>query len=202
MITAHANAPQGSVAKLPFYRPSDFPASAAILCRNSAPLLGFAFALLRRNVACHVLGRDIAAGLERLLDKVAGDSPVETQQRLAAYATAESRRLESRNKFQEASNVRDRCACLALFLGEPTLSAARWRITSLFKSGPGITLSTIHKAKGLEWETVFLLDRDALQPSRWARAPWEQQQEQNLLYVAVTRAKLNLFYIKSGCWKD
>lgn len=37
-------------------------------------------------------------------------------------------------------------------------------------------------------------------PSKWAQKSWELKQENNLLYVAVTRAKLNLRYISSGRW--
>jgi superfamily I DNA/RNA helicase len=65
-----------------------------------------------------------------------------------------------------------------------------------------LTLSTVHKAKGLEFETVFILDRDKYMPSRYAVQAWQKTQEQNLLYVAVTRAKLRLVYINSECWKS
>ena len=65
-----------------------------------------------------------------------------------------------------------------------------------------LTLSTIHKAKGLEWPTVFILDARTLMPSKWAQLPWQKVQERNLQYVAVTRAKLNCFYITSNCWRS
>lgn len=204
MITAAPSAPEGLVSTLPAYGVADFPADAAILCRNGAPLVAFAFALLRRGSACHILGRDIAGGLERLLDKVAqGDNKNDAQIALIRYCARESDKLRKRGKAQEADNLEDRCRCLALFIDNsgPRIAGVRVTLTKLFASGPGITLATIHKAKGLEWSTVFLLDRDALMPSRWATTPEARRQEQNLLYVAVTRAKLNLYYIKSGSWK-
>ena len=55
-----------------------------------------------------------------------------------------------------------------------------------------LTLSTIHKAKGREWERVFWLDRSGTCPNRWARQAWQVQQEHNLCYVAATRAKAEL----------
>jgi superfamily I DNA/RNA helicase len=55
-----------------------------------------------------------------------------------------------------------------------------------------LVLSTIHKAKGREWERVFWLDRIGTCPSKWARQAWQQDQEKNLMYVAATRAKSEL----------
>jgi len=56
------------------------------------------------------------------------------------------------------------------------------------KSGP--ILSTIHKTKGLEFDHVYLLRPDLL-PAPWVDEDDEEsmQQEKNLEYVAVTRAK-------------
>ncbi|MDE5831215.1 MAG: ATP-binding domain-containing protein, partial [Clostridia bacterium] len=58
----------------------------------------------------------------------------------------------------------------------------------------GICLSTIHKAKGLEADNVYILCRSTM-PSKLAQQNWEKQQEQNLIYVAYTRAKHTLGFI-------
>ena len=58
----------------------------------------------------------------------------------------------------------------------------------------GVCLSTIHKAKGLEADNVFILC-ESLMPSKYAKKKWELDAEQNLLYVAITRAKKSLNYI-------
>ena len=70
-------------------------------------------------------------------------------------------------------------------------------IDNLFKDGIEniLVLSTIHKSKGREWQTVFWLDRANLCPSKWARQAWQKQQEKNLMYVAATRAMENLIEI-------
>lgn len=60
---------------------------------------------------------------------------------------------------------------------------------------PGITLSTVHKAKGLEADKVFIL-MPQLMPCVWAVSEREMIQEQNLIYVARTRAKKELIYIR------
>ncbi len=64
-----------------------------------------------------------------------------------------------------------------------------------------VVLCSIHKSKGLEWPTVFFLDRNLL-PSKFATQPWQRKQEANLGYVAVTRSMHTLYYISSDCWKQ
>jgi superfamily I DNA/RNA helicase len=69
-------------------------------------------------------------------------------------------------------------------------------IDAVFTQGKGVTLSTVHKAKGLEAERAFLLDH-ALHDSftQRARQQWQREQERNILYVAITRAKGDLVYM-------
>jgi len=61
-----------------------------------------------------------------------------------------------------------------------------------------ITLSTIHSAKGLEWHSVFLISMiDGYLPSFQSLADKDDlEEERRLLYVALTRAKDNLFICK------
>lgn len=61
-----------------------------------------------------------------------------------------------------------------------------------------LTLSTIHSAKGLEWECVFLIYcAEGHLPSYLSLENKEQiEEERRLFYVALTRAKENLFLLK------
>ena len=63
------------------------------------------------------------------------------------------------------------------------------------KDEPPLVLSTIHSAKGLEFDTVFLLHAlDGVLPSAYALASGdEEDEERRLLYVAVTRAETELY---------
>jgi DNA helicase-2/ATP-dependent DNA helicase PcrA len=57
-----------------------------------------------------------------------------------------------------------------------------------------MVLSTIHQAKGLEWDTVFILHlAEGSFPSRRALAEDGMEEERRLFYVAVTRARKHLF---------
>ena len=56
-----------------------------------------------------------------------------------------------------------------------------------------VTLSTIHAAKGLEWEYVFIIGlTEGYLPISYAQTETEIREEQRLLYVGLTRAKKEL----------
>ncbi|MQW75595.1 AAA family ATPase [Nocardioides sp. dk4132] len=57
----------------------------------------------------------------------------------------------------------------------------------------GVTLATFHAAKGLEWDSVFLCGlQDGTMPITYAESPAEIEEERRLLYVGMTRARLDL----------
>ena len=64
-------------------------------------------------------------------------------------------------------------------------------------SGNCIKLSTIHRAKGLEAQRVFILNFDELPHFKPSQKHWESLQEKNLKYVAITRAMKELYLVKS-----
>lgn len=54
----------------------------------------------------------------------------------------------------------------------------------------GVTFSTLHAAKGLEWDAVFLIGvSEGLLPISMAQTPAAREEERRLLYVGVTRAR-------------
>ena len=81
------------------------------------------------------------------------------------------------------ANISDRAGLLDTFLdGGGSIQEIRARIKATFADTPkadAIMCSTVHKAKGLEAEQVFLL----------AKGFWRDGEEDNVCYVAVTRAK-------------
>lgn len=77
----------------------------------------------------------------------------------------------------------------------PNAGALLERFLFLAKTGGGVgvTLGTIHAAKGLEWEAVCVTGCvEGQLPSVYAKTASEIEEERRLLYVAVTRAKKHL----------
>ncbi|QNE25397.1 ATP-dependent DNA helicase UvrD2 [Streptomyces sp. INR7] len=57
----------------------------------------------------------------------------------------------------------------------------------------GVTLASLHAAKGLEWDAVFLVGlTDGMLPITYAKTDDQVEEERRLLYVGVTRARLHL----------
>lgn len=168
----------------------------AILCRNNAPLLKIAFKLLRQNTAVTMLGRDIGKTLVALSRKVLPDDDMlapECVQTVEQWRSSQVALANANGQEEKVANLHDQAECLlAVIEGAlaETASAIRWYLKELFERSSGhVVISTIHRAKGLEWDCVLHLDSWRI-PSKFAmQSPIQMQQEQNLLYVCETRTK-------------
>lgn len=71
--------------------------------------------------------------------------------------------------------------------------------------GESVTLSTLHSAKGLEYESVYLIDvNEGIMPYKKAVLDGDIEEERRMFYVGMTRAKknLHLFSVKQLNQKD
>jgi len=171
----------------------------AILCRKNAPLTSLAFRLLKANIPCRIEGRDIGQQLTHLCKKFKPTDKTHLTSSLRKHLTEQACKL-SPYKF---SILEDKISCITSVLAMPEILSVEdfyKKIELLFSDydpnlPPRLTLSSIHKSKGLEWPTVYLLGRNLWQPSPFASQPWMLSQETNLTYVAITRAKVNLIEV-------
>lgn len=86
----------------------------------------------------------------------------------------------------------------SIFIDAKNLNELIKKIEKLVSDDPNaIKLSTIHKAKGLENERVFILDYDKLPLKKDNHKMWEKIQEDNLKYVALTRTKNTLYLVNA-----
>jgi DNA helicase-2/ATP-dependent DNA helicase PcrA len=150
-----------------------------------------------------------ALALARLVAAVRADATagatveVQTERLLAYYRPL----MERLYPDDAASRADDLDAFAALAAAAPS-RAAFLETLALdpidYSAGPAegtfadeapLVLSTIHSAKGLEFDTVFLIHAlDGILPSHYAlRTPEETDEERRLLYVALTRAETSLY---------
>lgn len=194
------NAPTGEVLKLPaaealkLLGPKD-----AIICRQTKPLVKLAYKLISKGIPCYVMGREIGDGLIALIDKMRTKSINLLLDKLEVYREREVAAAIAKGQEQRAEGVEDRVECIKVLVevldeNSRTISKLKERISSLFlDKSDALTLATIHKSKGKEWETVVIYMPE-LMPSLYARQAWQQEQERNLDYVARTRARLRLIF--------
>lgn len=96
--------------------------------------------------------------------------------------------LKAMSEFESISRERgdDEHITLGDYLAQVSLATEQ----DTDKVEEGVTLMTIHSAKGLEYDSVFIVGcEEDLIPSAMSRSPREVEEERRLMYVAITRAK-------------
>lgn len=171
-----------------------------VVCRNTAPLIELAFSMMRDHVAFSIMGKDIGDGLITLINKLEATDLEELDVFLDVYYEDAKKKYDKPEDGAKLAAVDDKVTALKAMIENMYGQGIRdllQTIEMLFNGdGGGVTLCTAHKAKGLEWKRVFILD-PFLMPSKHATKAWEIEQEANLQYVAITRAKHELYYIRN-----
>ena len=166
----------------------------AILSRKNAPLMPICLSLLRKGVPARIRGRDVGAQLATIAKQLKGKSVAHLMERIRGWEKKQLARVGTGpNAEAKMETIQDQAGCLlALCEGCVGVSEIFDRINDIFvdKEGfqrPCVNLSSTHKAKGLEWNNVYLL-ANTYRPERGG-------EEENLAYVAATRAKKKLVYV-------
>jgi hypothetical protein len=166
-----------------------------ILCRNNAPLVDAFITLLRQGKKCTILGKEFGDELVSLIDSVEDvwglEQVLENMiSKLQKKGVKSPTKCEAYDKLNEKVNV-----LLSLYEYFGDLETVRSRIYDIFveNASRGITLSTIHKSKGLESDNIYFLEPELL-PSKYATTELALYAEKCLKFVAITRARKRLIY--------
>lgn len=166
-----------------------------ILCRNNAPLVDAFITLLRQGKKCTILGKEFGDELVSLIDSVEDvwglEQVLENMiSKLQKKGVKSPTKCEAYDKLDEKVNV-----LLSLYEYFGDLETVRSRIYDIFveNASRGITLSTIHKSKGLESDNIYFLEPELL-PSKYATTELALYAEKCLKFVAITRARKRLIY--------
>jgi superfamily I DNA/RNA helicase len=173
-----------------------------VLSRTNADLLSCALKLWSQRVPFQLnAGKEMLEPLYIVLDnlKTSGTS-VEFQASLAAWYAAEAKRAEAANATAWAERLEEQYAMLRVAADYAAPNKIRKLLTDMITlEGTGILLSSVHKVKGLEAHRVFLLRqtfaRYAGRVDKNGEPLPPSQEDLNIEYVAITRAKHTLVWV-------
>lgn len=168
-----------------------------IVCRNNAPLFRAILRHVRAKSPCRVL-TNLLEGLQSFIRHFRAGTTTQLQEKLDRWYLKEREAAESRGSLGKIAGLEDKYETIRLLCDQyRTVEEILDVVKRLGQGTTGPTFATIHKAKGLEHDSVFILRPD-LMPAKYALSPEARQQEANLTYVAITRAKRELSYGTSG----
>jgi len=172
-----------------------------ILSRTNAPLIKICMNFIKNGVKANIKGRDVGKNLGSLIKKSKKKQIKGFLTWLEEWKNSETRKLKNKNINPE--NVLDRYECLISLCEESkSLDEVLEKIDHLFNDTDQnniITLSSVHRAKGLEKDDVFIL--------RWTFRQWlddslqyveAPNEEANIAYVAATRCRKRLFIVNKN----
>jgi hypothetical protein len=166
----------------------------SILSRLNAPLMPIALQIIRSGKPARIEGRDIGKQLMTMVRTMKARSVPHFIERVEGWLAKQIERLGKQKKAEKQIEQADDIAqtLKAVAEGCKGIGEIEQRINNLFEdtneqSRPAIVLSSVHKAKGLEWPRVFLLTET------FRRG--KGQEEDNIYYVAVTRAMKELYMV-------
>lgn len=170
-----------------------------IICRKSAPLVSLCLKMIANGISAKVKGKDLAEGLKKLIEKQHAKNIHYLYDHLDKELDGIKKRVERSglctniDNAPSVVNFMDKLECIKVIAESCTsISQIINKLDTLFAdytNGSCVTLSTIHKAKGLEADNVFIIVPNKLPLTYKGQQEWEFEQEMNLKYVAITRAK-------------
>jgi ssDNA-binding Zn-finger/Zn-ribbon topoisomerase 1 len=168
----------------------------AVLCRTNAPLIEPCFSLIRRGIKATILGRDIGAGLIKLIEKREKMKRVhnldDLLEQVSIYCLNETRKAIKRKQESRVALLLDQEETLYALSAEcESVQDLKEKTKATFSDQEeDVTFSSIHKAKGLEWIQVFIIGSKGNHPMG------DKAQEMNIRYVRDTRTLDKLYFVE------
>jgi superfamily I DNA/RNA helicase len=170
----------------------------AVLCRTNKPLFVLALRMMRDGFPFNFRS-DMPAQLIRFVKRFKAKTLPELKTRIMGWFEEATERFDkgqmTKGAYALTREKHDTLLYLITQVDSPDTLITLLNEISLAPSTDAPTLSTIHKAKGLEWDFVYVIRPDLI-PAPFATTPEDLKQENNIHYVAVTRAKDTLIYVE------
>ena len=165
------------------------------LSRFNKVIIPVCFRLIKSGKKATIQGRDFGTMLKNMVRDFKATTIEEFYAQIDRW---QERQLKFAKSESATDAVNDRYECMKFFAdNSDTVEDIVKRIDAIFsdEQGEGYKLSTCHKAKGLEFKNVFILDSSNFMKTHPTMKAWEIQQLRNLYYVAMTRAKKQLSFV-------
>lgn len=137
---------------------------------------------------------------EELFRRLCGKGTIQYDnyiRQVAKVRRKDERELMETFEALKADAVRHGTVGKWLAYAERTIERVRIQNRNKSKNKDGVVLTTMHKSKGQEWDTVFIIGAtDSVIPGRQFTSREDLEEERRVLYVAMTRAQ-NALYISA-----
>ncbi len=190
-IIPYEKSPDGKITEMPIWdlmktaKPGSY-----VVSRYNAPLIKHCLKFLKNGIPANMLGRDIGNNLLFLIKKSKKKNIKDFLKWVDDWGKEEKEKLLAKYPKANTDTISDKIECMYnLCDGASTLEEVKSNINDLFQDNDEtkiVLFSSVHKIKGKETDKVFVL-ADTLQSS--------SQEELNIHYVAITRAKKELFMV-------
>jgi DNA helicase-2/ATP-dependent DNA helicase PcrA len=166
------------------------------LSRTNAAMVPFCFKLLKEGKHATIQGADFGLKIMKIVDGFSKKDINDLYDKLEVWYDRQLTRLDPQSTALDSAT--DMYEVIRFFADQSkTLEQLKDRVKGIFNDNvTPYKFSTAHKAKGLEWDRVFILNNDNFKMT-YNKKPWQIKQEENLHYVAITRAKQFLAFVAS-----
>lgn len=172
--------------------------SVLVVCRTKAPIVRSAIRFFKDRRPFKILIPDLYASLVGLVGRLSSGtnaSRAELLEGVKAWVAEEKAELEENPDDMRLDHVMDTYQVVTALLSEcedfKGFKSLVWQLRECGTQEGAVTLASIHKAKGLEADHVWLLEPHLIPHPRCTQ-DWEREQENNSAYVAITRSKRTL----------
>lgn len=198
-LEAAPNAIEGSIEEINFddmYM--KIQAGDLVLSRYNSTLIAPCLKLISKGIKATIKGMDYGENLKFLIDTLGALDIPHLKEELKLWQNEQIRRAEERD--ENIQPIMDKYECITTLLYSSkakNVDQLKYYIDEIFSDGtPEISFSTVHRAKGLEADNVFIV-MPSLMPCIHAKQGWEMEQEDNIQYVAFTRAKQTMYMVET-----
>jgi superfamily I DNA/RNA helicase len=173
--------------------PDIFPPEMLILSRTNAPLFGAILRHIRKGIPVQVRSQFLE-NFQRFIHKFNCETSADLLSKVESWKAEEVSAAEAKGFKGKVASILDKYETIKQFCEQfKTVSEILSSLRKLADSETGPIFSTVHKAKGLEAERVYILRPD-LMPAKWVQGEAAERQERNILYVAITRSSRELTF--------